>query len=48
MRRVYVKEDVCIGLQILFTGTEEGGIDAENHAMSTVIEYKNLIKFEGL
>ncbi len=25
---------------------EEAGIHAENHAMSTVIEYKNLIKFE--
>ena len=27
---------------------EEAGIDAENHAMSTVVEYENLIKFEEL
>ena len=27
---------------------EEAGIDAENHAMSTVVEYKSLIKFEEL
>ena len=27
---------------------EEAGIEAENHAMSTVIEYQNLIKFWGL
>jgi len=27
---------------------EEAGIHAENHAMSTVIEYKNLTKFEEL
>lgn len=27
---------------------EEAGIDAENHAMSTVMEYQNLIKFEEL
>jgi repressor of nif and glnA expression len=27
---------------------EEAGIHAENHAMSTVVEYKNLIKFEDL
>ncbi len=27
---------------------EEAGIEAENHAMSTVVEYKNLIKFEEL
>lgn len=27
---------------------EEAGIDAENHAMSTVVEYKNLIRFEEL
>lgn len=27
---------------------EEAGIDAENHAMSTVVEYQNLIKFEEL
>jgi len=24
---------------------EEAGIEAENHAMSTVIEYQNLVKF---
>jgi len=27
---------------------EEAGIEAENHAMSTIVEYKNLIKFEEL
>lgn len=27
---------------------EEAGIEAENHAMSTVVEYQNLIKFEEL
>ena len=27
---------------------EEAGIDADNHAMSTVVEYQNLIKFEEL
>ena len=27
---------------------EEAGIEAENHAMSTVMEYENLIKFEEL
>jgi len=27
---------------------EEAGIHAENHAMSTIVEYKNLIKFEEL
>ena len=24
---------------------EEAGIDTENHALSTVIEYQNLVKF---
>lgn len=27
---------------------EEAGIEAENHAMSTVVEYQNLVKFEEL
>ena len=27
---------------------EEAGIQAENYAMSTVVEYQNLIKFEEL
>jgi repressor of nif and glnA expression len=27
---------------------EEAGIEAENHAMSTGIEYQNLIKFKEL
>ena len=27
---------------------EEAGIDAENRAMSTVVEYQNMIKFEEL
>jgi repressor of nif and glnA expression len=27
---------------------EEAGIEAENHAMSTVIDYQKLIKFEEL
>jgi repressor of nif and glnA expression len=27
---------------------EESGVEAENHAMSTVMEYRDLIKFEEL
>lgn len=39
---------VLIGGLNPVAAAEEAGIDAENHAMSTVVEYQNLMKFEEL
>ena len=39
---------VLIGGLNPVAAAEEAGINAENHAMSTVLEYKDLIKFEEL
>jgi repressor of nif and glnA expression len=39
---------VLIGGLNPVAAAEEVGIHAEHHAMSTVVEYKNLIKFEEL
>lgn len=39
---------VLIGGLNPVAAAEEAGIHAENHAMSTVVEYENLIKFEEL
>jgi HTH-type transcriptional regulator, global nitrogen regulator NrpRI len=39
---------VLIGGLNPVAAAEEAGINAENHAMSTVLEYKNLIRFEDL